>query len=491
MIRQNIQQKAMRSFARATTAFIVAIVIGLLIFSVCIQRKIESNSRQIITSNVERQSSHFMNTLNIHFEYLESIAEFMGQNSELLCSENMKMLPFVCSKTTLEHAMLMEPDGTCYYDNGEVKNVSFRRYYHEVMKGQRSLSNPLESIVDGQTRVALAVPIFHGDTQIGALSASYNVSTLNSMLVKDIYNGKGSCMIVTTAGTIVSIDKNPDYCLINQEDNFFDYYGQKEILGSATIKDIQQDFHDQKSGLLKLQDPGKSKSCRYMSYLPLGINDWMVCYIVPVTVAQANYMFIKNYEFVYIGVFGILVLFLLFAIIHTNNKRQAALLLYANTDPLTTVYNKRSAEESIDKWLRDNHCKGLQAFLMMDVDYFKHINDTYGHAVGDEVLQKIGFLLKNHFRSQDIVGRIGGDEFIVLMTNVPDRTIAISRIAELNEQLRHLEIPSLQNEHLTCSIGICFSPENGNTYRELYLHADRALYETKRNGRNGFTIYSE
>ena len=68
MIRQNIQQKAMKNFVIATLTFIVSIVIGLIIFFVCIQRKIESNSRQIITSNVERQSSHFVNTLNIHFE---------------------------------------------------------------------------------------------------------------------------------------------------------------------------------------------------------------------------------------------------------------------------------------------------------------------------------------------------------------------------------------------------------------------------------------
>lgn len=491
MIRQNIQQKAMKNFVIATLTFIVSIVIGLIIFFVCIQRKIESNSRQIITSNVERQSSHFVNTLNIHFEYLETIAEFMGKNSELLCSENTDMLFSVCSKTALDRAMIMELDGTCYYDNGEVKNISFRRYYHEVMQGQRSLSDPLESIVDGETRVVLAVPIFHGDTQIGALAASYNISTLNTMLVKDIYNGKGSCMIITTAGSIVSIDKNPDYCFIDQEDNFFEYYGQKEILGSVTIKNIQENFLDQESGLVKLQDPGQPESCRYMSYLPLGINNWMVCYIVPVDVAQANYTFIKNYEFIYIGIFAVLVLLLLFAIIYTNNKRQTALLLYANTDPLTTAYNKRSTEEFIDKWLKNNHSKNLQVFLMMDIDYFKQINDTYGHAVGDEVLQKIGHLLKSHFRSHDIVGRIEGDEFIVLMTNVHDRNAAISRISELHDQMHRLEISALQGKHLTCSMGICFSPENGTTYRELYLHADHALYETKRKGRNGFTVYSK
>ena len=128
---------------------------------------------------------------------------------------------------------------------------------------------------------------------------------------------------------------------------------------------------------------------------------------------------------------------------------------------------------------------------MMDIDYFKQINDTYGHAVGDEVLQKIGHLLKSHFRSHDIVGRIGGDEFIVLMTNVHDRNAAISRISELHDQMHRLEISALQGKHLTCSMGICFSPENGTTYRELYLHADHALYETKRKGRNGFTVYSK
>lgn len=489
MDKQSIQQQDFKSFVRIIGIFIAALVIGLIIFSICVQKKIESNSQRIIDSNVERQRTHFMNTLNIHFEYLEGIAEFMGKNSEFICSENIDMLSSICERTVLDRAMLINPDGTCYYDNGDIKNISFRRYYHEVMQGQRSLSDPLESIVDGQTRVVLAVPVLHGDTQIGALAVSYNISALNRLLVKDIYDGKGSCIIATKDGTIVSIDQNPDYCFIDQKDNFFEYYGQKEFLGTATIEDIQDAFHKQKSGLIKLQDPGLPETCRYMSYLPLGINDWMICYIVPVNIAQSNYTFMQNYLFLYIGALAVLVLTLLFVILHTNNKQQAALLLYANTDPLTKVYNKRSTEKMIDSWLQNDR-QNIQAFLMIDIDYFKHINDTYGHAVGDEVLQKIGAALKSYFRIQDIIGRIGGDEFIVLMTNVPDHRTAVSRISSFHEQLRQIHIPPIREE-LTCSIGICFAPEHGCTYHELYIHADHALYETKRNGRNGYSIYQK
>ena len=129
--------------------------------------------------------------------------------------------------------------------------------------------------------------------------------------------------------------------------------------------------------------------------------------------------------------------------------------------------------------------------MMMDVDYFKQINDTYGHAVGDRVLHKVGHLLKSSFRENDIVGRIGGDEFLIFMEGITSEEFAVRRMKNLQQYLRELPIEELEEHTLTCSMGAAFMPKDGTTFGELYKHADEALYTTKRNGRDGFRIYHE
>ena len=134
--------------------------------------------------------------------------------------------------------------------------------------------------------------------------------------------------------------------------------------------------------------------------------------------------------------------------------------------------------------------KGIQAFIIMDVDCFKDVNDTYGHLAGDLVLQKTGRFLRNQFRGGDILGRIGGDEFVVFMKNVDSADHVQAKVRELTQKIHELQIPELKGKTLSVSLGVSYAPDHGKTYLELYNHADEALYETKRNGKNGYTVYS-
>ena len=123
---------------------------------------------------------------------------------------------------------------------------------------------------------------------------------------------------------------------------------------------------------------------------------------------------------------------------------------------------------------------------MLDVDKFKEINDRYGHAAGDAVLRQVGQTLVRLFRENDIVGRIGGDEFVVLMKEVNSIRDAELKAETLCVLFRSLHPEGCPDEvHLSCSIGLVEVPEHGGcSYMELYQNADQALYEAKRRGRN-------
>lgn len=156
-----------------------------------------------------------------------------------------------------------------------------------------------------------------------------------------------------------------------------------------------------------------------------------------------------------------------------------------------TGYSRKYAEQFAENALEEAKDGSIHAFFIMDIDKFKEVNDVYGHAVGDVVLRTFGVLLGRRFRGDDIVGRIGGDEFIILMRNVTTKEAVRTKAEQLMAETKKLVFDEMDGKGITISVGIALAPEHGKTYMNLYRSADQALYETKRNGRNGFTIYGE
>ena len=168
-----------------------------------------------------------------------------------------------------------------------------------------------------------------------------------------------------------------------------------------------------------------------------------------------------------------------------NAANEAMLRHQAEYDPLTGIMN-RGAFENLKKVLA---AKPIPlAFLIVDVDKFKQVNDGYGHEIGDQVLKKVAKILKESFRTTDYPARIGGDEFAAILTNITEdmQSVIKRKITEMNEALLHPEdgLPPV-----SLSIGVAFS-ESGYA-EELYKKADLALYQVKENGRCGCAFYQE
>lgn len=404
-------------YVAAIIIFICAVVISLGVFLLYVQKSIDTNSQKTMTNNVAKQSNHALSILNIHYGFLNSIADKMGDSSDILSDENMELLVSLAANTDFERTALIEADGTAYYDNGAIKNVSQRKYFLEAMKGQATLSDPLDSSIDQETRVILCVPVRCNGRIIGALGGSYNVTALSQMLFNDIFDDAGYSLIVTKEGEIIAYDGEPSYHKITYGDNFFDFYKDRTLLSKNSLVNVKKDFSAGNDGLIKIRTDSNKKSDQYIAYTRLGMNDWMICYVIPVSDAQSSYSFIKSYEGIFMSVFFILVLLLVFYIIHNNRIRNEELRRDAHdaqTDGLTGVLNKRTTEALINEILEQRpHEKGT--FIILDVDKFKEVNDHYGHAVGDIVLSTLGQTLRNYFRENDIIGRIGGDEFVIYM----------------------------------------------------------------------------
>ena len=126
--------------------------------------------------------------------------------------------------------------------------------------------------------------------------------------------------------------------------------------------------------------------------------------------------------------------------------------------------------------------------MVIDIDYFKYANDTYGHLFGDQVLVALANLLKLLFDEKDVLMRAGGDEFVVFLKDIGHSTL-VKKAMNLVKAVRELSFEG-KDYSLTCSVGVCFLAANvsGYSYDQLFENADWALYRAKENGRNRYVF---
>jgi|GEM_PF-6119122 len=171
--------------------------------------------------------------------------------------------------------------------------------------------------------------------------------------------------------------------------------------------------------------------------------------------------------------------------INTQKQDELKLIDRAQHDPLTHLCNRSSMEERVGKELNDSSLS--HGVMIIDVDDFKSVNDTFGHQTGDAVLSRFGAMLAKKFRQYDVVSRIGGDEFMVFMkTANPD--IVLRRAEEIRLGCADL-FPDRPEIKVTISMGIAMYPQHGSSLEELYANADTALYTSKKAGKNQITVY--
>jgi diguanylate cyclase (GGDEF)-like protein len=170
----------------------------------------------------------------------------------------------------------------------------------------------------------------------------------------------------------------------------------------------------------------------------------------------------------------------------TNN-----LLGELQIDSLTKTYNKKTISEIAVKRLNEAKGKERVAFVIVDLDHFKPVNDAYGHLAGDKVLEQSGKILNNIVGNNGFVGRYGGDEFFIVLNNVESEVLLRGTLQAILETVRNNFADSFDDIKITTSIGASVFPDNGTTYDELFKKADFCLYRAKDKGRNRYVFFRD
>lgn len=176
----------------------------------------------------------------------------------------------------------------------------------------------------------------------------------------------------------------------------------------------------------------------------------------------------------------------------TERKRAEAQILWqARYDALSGLPNRRLFQECLEEALEHNRANGLRgAVIMIDLDHFKIINDTHGHSAGDKVLAEAAQRLKECVREEDLVGRFGGDEFLVLVRGIESRREASETAEKIQSALMKPFVVEGRQMILAASVGICVFPEDSVELEEILQYADAAMYDAKRAGRQSVRYFT-
>lgn len=236
---------------------------------------------------------------------------------------------------------------------------------------------------------------------------------------------------------------------------------------------------------------------RTLVYVPIQINEWfLMAGINQDYVDRAENQYWRQTSVMLYQLLGVMAVFLVaFFVINMFAKKRAEekdklLQEKADTDLLTGLTNKLATERKIKEYMRD-HPNKLAMLFVLDIDNFKKINDTMGHAFGDEVLRSLGRQIGAVFRVTDIIGRTGGDEFMIFLKFLQTDENTLKEAQKLVTFFEGFVAGEYVKYSATASIGAAVYPTHGSDFESLYKSADKALYKAKKRGKNQLAFYDD
>ena len=369
-------------------------------------------------------------------------------------------------------------------DNQEVMEQAIQSMFEDLKNGREESKNQIVLTRNGET-YSYGIKIIHfydtAHKPLQSIGMIYDISEnykKERMLKRE---EKMRNLFMSDAMGVYEVNITNDRVLGESAEKYSPDMTYTRILEEFVQKRVAQEFREKiceacsAVHLRTLFASGESNTVQEYKYVQDdGTTSWVSCEIHMERESQSNQ----------------LIAFITTRDIDRKKRRELYLEERAVFDPLTKVYNRSAGKQYITKALKEMEPGETSAFMLLDLDHFKQLNDTLGHMRGDDALKDVAEILKNHFRRYDIVCRLGGDEFVVFIQRIPVEVL--DRV--LTSLLKKMELDYEREEvkvSITISAGIALVPEHGSSFEELYEKADRALYQVKNTTKNAYKIYGK
>ena len=342
---------------------------------------------------------------------------------------------------------------------------------------------------DGQ--LYIMKPILENGAVNTAVLVEYDAEVLCRQLEAYTFDDNAWVVLQDADGDIICSLGGDNIDYLQAGSNFMDTLSVAGGRASAVRNGLQR---QRSAGAQVIFSDGDS---RYVAYHHMKNNGWAVLFGVDdAYFAEQISHYSGTIRHLVLSLAGCMVVFMGVVIFlqvmynHYGRRKSAGLQHLAETDQLTGLYNKVTTERKIKEYFAENPDSQSLLFVL-DIDNFKKINDTMGHAFGDEVLREIGQGLKQQFRASDIIGRAGGDEFVILLKHITEDQYVIREAQKLENFFKGLQVGKYTKYSVTSSIGCAVFTKDGEDFETLYKMADEALYKAKQRGKNQLAFYKD
>lgn len=466
----------------------LALILILAIMMYNFSTKAELTANNTVSSNMissaQNSVSDFSEQLLLLKQVGEPIAALLGTEDELNSEYAEKLIKIAKEYTGASEAWACYDDGNGLGNNGQQVSLEGLDCFAEIQAAKEITYLYTEY----KNSVITVVPIT-GETVSGHLLLFYPLTNLEVMIKKGDVAIWNIVTLIDVEGNVLYTDGTKDQWEIG--DNLLDVLSKGN---SAAVNKIKKGISTSTSAMTPVKMDAEEN---VLIYTPLAANNWML--IVGVSQMYIDRMVLLQYQSFRNMLYQLLAANIIFLciIVGVNivtklygNKKQKQLEIKADTDLLTGLNNKLATERKIKEFIEHNPNAQSMMFVL-DIDNFKKINDTMGHAFGDVVLSTLGHTIGALFRATDIVGRAGGDEFIIFLKNISSPEIIRKEAKKVENFFKDFKAGEYTKYSATASIGVAIYPQEGADFESIYKAADQALYKAKKRGKNQLAYYKD
>lgn len=334
--------------------------------------------------------------------------------------------------------------------------------------------------------IAVATPLNH---KKGYVISYIRPDLLKKYITISDYDGRTWFALADKEGNMIYAST----VRLSAVENLFDYMKENRV-SQKSIDKVKEAILFGNNANIVVPVDGKEIYC---AFTPLGVGDWS--FVMGITnqyvETMRNSAWLATRNMVINMVIALAIFFTLVVVMNILSKlkyykENRELEVKADTDQLTELNNKMATERKIKEYIEEKPDSRALMFVL-DIDNFKKINDTRGHAFGDEVLRTIGMRLRTEFRMTDILGRLGGDEFVIFLKDIKDDSVMIREAERVAGLFVDLSVGQYSKYQVTASIGCAVFPKDADNFQDLYKAADKGLYKAKKRGKNRLAFYDE
>lgn len=490
-MKENPDNRQNSNYVRIVTIYMAFCLVVLMVVSITLSRLISRNNANQLNNTLSIMAEKLNTSFDMMINYITEASILMSSRDDFSFEEGYKELVRTADDMPYYSAGMISDDGTIYGSKGEIADMENHGFKEEANAAEGIyITEPYRSSVTGSNMITIFAPLYNKDKHIGSIFVTYSLITVQELAYTDMLSDKTYVFLVNPfSGNFVSCSDEGDVPSGTWNNLRLIKNEIKCIGGYDYDKWLQNMKQRSNENIVNFKRNGISYTEAYVSID--GMENWSLVIRIPIA-ELSNTM--QQYT-VGVGICAALIIFatmLLAGFLYNQEKSKAESLITLSTaDPLTKAVNRRGFDNIMAKIFSNTNMISRCTYIYLDIDYFKEVNDKYGHAAGDQVLCSVANILKEAFYESGIVARIGGDEFNIFVHETLSEQDLDNIMANIRVKFRDIKLEDGTELPVTFSAGLAVYPEDATELDKLVRNADKALYHVKEHGRNNHFWYND